>query len=793
MAAEKQTSVTVLSYEVDSGSISRVVKATDKVQNSIADSLEVLGDYAPVTKMAMRSIEVGFNTVERAVREQYNAVDDLQDMYTSLARTEDQLTDGEWLDALRAEGTAAEQVTDSYQRLEAAKRGAADVQPGRGGNATENARQGLGDLSSLLGAGSSALGVESLSGAGDLLGFIEYAPLAVGALAALTPPMIALTAAGAALALVIGENQKRFKEAKEDAEEYVALQGQVNELLAGGTTSADLQGVIDRQQADIDRIQNNTTMLEGFQSRLDEAQAAAAAAQDAMINPLTEFDEAGNLIPTDSEPALQRYMELQAAEVAILAELSAATEGKITDEARLSEVLVQNSENQGALEDSINATSAALYTAEVAANDAAQALAESTAIRDRAVQREMDINRELDAMTAEQRRERIQELTREREALQQAISYQGISTEYHEELSQQLDNVNERIAIFGSNLDTTADRAERSAKALEALEEQQQIMSDLTDQLFTAQERETQAKEAAINALNEYTKAEFAFSANIAKIQTDYNAKRGETEDKAREEQEKAADASAKRIADITRKSNVTLANAIGARDALAYFLAKQAAKEQIDSEKESLKEREKELRDSLRKQLEDQDKAARQAVDREKARWEEEKQTRLRAQQQIAVDLQNAENAVKAIRQNANVQSLALMELRVTGEMNAYSGMARNADFWLTYMEDRNARAWEAMAAAMGNGGGGGTGRPTPTPFAMDSDVTRTGLALLHAGERVYPPIQSAGRQSLSQSTITNNNMGGFNPIIKGVSRAAIRREVNRELDRVLDAAGID
>ena len=65
MATDKQqTSTTVLAYDLDQQSINRVLKATDRVEKAFTESLSGLGDYAPVTKMAMKSIEVGFSNLD---------------------------------------------------------------------------------------------------------------------------------------------------------------------------------------------------------------------------------------------------------------------------------------------------------------------------------------------------------------------------------------------------------------------------------------------------------------------------------------------------------------------------------------------------------------------------------------------------------------------------------------------------------------------------------------------------------------------------------------------------------
>ena len=775
MAQKENKSVTVLSYSVDDAAISRVLKATDKVEKAIETSVGGLGDYAPATKLAMRSVEASFQNLDLRLADHGRTVDEITMLYRDLERAETSLADSEWLDELRAETSAAEQAATAYDNLADSKQSAARTSGGGGAGGSaldvaDNAASKAGQILSGLGQGEAA-------NAAGLIGDTLSAITAFG------PAAGVAAAAGGAIALVMGEINRQWEEGKKKAEDYAARLNALAQMTAGGATSEDYQRQIDEAAAAKAALEADNAALQAYQANVQSIQDTIVGL---INNPLLASPDL-----EVSKPYRDLLEQARDAEQQLFAGLPATFGSAITGYDQLNRAIEVNQANIDQYASDIETLGLEMRSAGVLENDRRAQLEAEQAAADAAARREMEINAELDSMTSDQRRAKIQELIKEREALQLAASYTGLSTEYQNELAASLADVNERINIFASDVWTTADALDASAKAAEELEAVQARYSDATDDVFQATTAVVEAYEKAAKATEEYNQAIAEHEANLAQIEADRIAKRDELRTKAAEDEIKAEEATAKKLRDIQRKADLSMLSAIANRDALAYKQAKDAAEEQIKTETDSLAERKKELRDALEEQLDDQDKAARQAVAREEQRWNEERAVRIRANQLALVDVQNAENAQRAARQNANVAALALMEMRATGEAQIYSDMAMNADFWLTYMENRSAAAWAAIAAAMGGSGiGGGAGGAQPTPFADGGLVTSSGLAMLHAPE-VIVPLRPAGKAPLSSTTTIHQNAGGVTLNIAGSTPGQIRREVDRQLDGYFRKAG--
>lgn len=779
---KKQSSVTVLAYEIDSASIRKTLRSVDGLEKAIADALDVLGEYSPTSKAASDALMRDFAALDRRLDAHQQTVDQIAQEYRDLARVEESLADSAWLDMLRDETDAATNASTAYEQLARSKNAAADIAIGAGsggGGALDTLDRAAGQGAQIL----SGLGVGSAAGAVGLIGDT------IGAISSFGPIAGVATAAGGAFALIMQEVNRQFEEAQAGADAYLARQEQINALISGGATSGDIQAQIDANNRDVEQLAQRRSDLLRLQQELSAAQADVAATQDAMLNPLTRYDEQGNQILQDSEAALQAYLDAQGVEAEVIGRLTESSQGNITSMLGLNAALEGNQTSIDELIKNNAALAGSLTTSGVAANNARAAIEALESARDRQIGAELAAGQEAESLTAEQRAQRIAGLQAELDAVTVASQAEGISAEYKAQLAEQTEQLNTRIRVLSSDIYTAADAADKAAKAEAALADMRQWMSDETEQLFTAQQREIEAKEAALKAGAELLKGEQDHAAAIDQLNAAANAKREEFEANAADQRLKLETDTARRIADIIKKTNAAISNSIAARDVLAYLSAKQAAKDQTEEAQDAYKEREKDLRDSLRRQLADQDKANRDAITKENQRWDAERAIRQRATEQTKIDVQNAQNAVLAIQRTAGLQALALMELQATGQTSAYQRMASDQAFYLQYMVNRSAAAWAAMEAAMASTGslGGGGGRATPTPFADGGFVTKTGLALVHEGERIYtPPVMSyppAGRQPLQSNYATTNNMGGVTIQINGATPAQIRKEVDNKL----------
>lgn len=730
----EQVSRTVLEYAVNDASVKKVITTTDKVERAITDSLGILGDYGPVTKAAMRSVEVGFNTLEQNARESRNE-----------------------LEALRSELLSLDDIQVTPR---------VDVQS-TNPKSLETARQGVGDLSTLFGAGASALGGSgALSGVGDVLGLAEYIPLAGQALASLTPAMIGISGAALVLApaisAVTSEIDKNVKREKARAE---ALQQVAEAILTG--TRAQIEAQVQALEAE--------NAVRELQIDLIEKQTGRSREylQDLTRTDFNDFSLIGGVAD------LIDTINGLGGQAGVVVEASASIEQNtfLIDALR------------GVLENNATAT-----------NDMIEY--ENTLTQERiaganaGIQREIEHQQLLREGTAEAVRNRIEGLQDEFDATIAANQALIASGDTSEEAAQQIYEFAMKTTELNDQMTDLRNNILPVLEATEQLAAAEKTRNELTDKLFEAQQREGEARDKARQSLDDYIKAEFEHEASLAQIQKDADDKRKEVETERSEQRIKLEEQTSKRVLDIVRKTNAMLSTAIANRDILAYVLAKQSQEEQLKSEDESYKERQKDLDAALKKQLDSQEKALRQAVDRENQRWNEERATRQRAQQQIALDVQNAEAQVRAIQQNANAQTIALMAQRALYEQGKYQQMASTGAFYLDYLVNKSNAAFQAIASVVstptsGIGSSSRTGFQ-PTPFDTGGDVTRTGLALVHAGERIYTPLQPAGKSPLPSSITNNQNMGGpvFN--IQGMTPQQIITQVTDTLHDYFSRAGL-
>lgn len=741
--ADKQVSKTVVQYEVDSASINRVVKSADKVEAAITDSLEVIGDYSPVTRAAMSSVETGFEGLRRSIQADQAELNDLR---LDLLALDDLVVTPE-VRVTQSGGAAA--GTNGLDVLDRASASASQILGGLGQSELANSAGLFGD--------------------------------AVSSIVAFGPAAGVAVAAGGALTLVISEinaEQERQREAVratvEELKKEVDTRNELVAAIAAGDPAginaqiAALEGqaraveqevitpLLEQQQSIYDAVRDSAALLlpAGVDATTAQAQSTIDNITQQLLNANSEYLELQTQIQTaqtDSlQPLLDQIEDLREQGIRG-AEAIAALNQPIADAQKLRELAQSGTPESFSQELQTLQDDLVLY---------GQALADA----DAAIFTERMAGNNVVADAIELERQR----------------YLSI-----------IDSIEAQIDLL-----ETSGRAIIAEKELaEARKAASELYGDLIDESFDALQREGEIRAKATDALEAYAKATAAHEQAIADIRAQADTKRQDDETKAQEDREKAERDHAKRIADIQRKTNATLANAIMARDALAYILAQAAAKEQIDSENDAYKERQKDIDDALKKQLASQDKALKEAIAKEEARWRDEKQTRDRAIAQIQNDLTNAQAATASMQRQAAQQAFMIELDKEANLRGSYERQAATQAFYLSYMEGRAAAAWSAMASVIGGGHGvgspGGAGAQ-PTPFADGGYVTRTGLALVHAGEKIYPPIQPAGRAAFGSSTTINQNAGGVTLNIRGNSPAQIRREVDMRLTDYFRAAGM-
>lgn len=827
MAEKSQVASTILRYVVDERSVQRALAANKELEDLFGDTSRAeLSAADAAAKLNAQFAELArAKAIEGIAQDAIRAAQETDGWATALERVAQNLSD------IGASDSEIQGVADALANAQDVAQGGISTPSASGGSDPGRAEtvDRLGSVGSQLLSG---LGQGDLANAagliGDLGGSISSlgvtGGITAGALAAVSIAMSAynqqMEAQRTALQGTL-DAQNRYYEAigsftsSQAAEEIQTEQSRLEQLRQ---QRAETQGAIDSafaqaQQSFGDGVaraleaagQLPTAQLrdqlkdldaqiassEGYTARLAQAQANGAFA----ANDLEDAER--QLADTRMQGVQNDFDVLEQAD-----RLTAAQRQQQIDANNRSMQLLE--QQRQVLSDSgldttgIDGEIGRLQRANEILGSVTASLADAQAAQEEASRRSLlatEVTLRADELTAEQRQQRIDAINVEVEQYQALLEHGHLSADATEQLTQRIVDLKIEQGELGDVLESTADKTEKAKLAQQALDDLNEQVTKSTDAVMAANEKLADAHKSALEATNAWSKAVFEHEAAINEIQTTQLAKRRELQTKADDDLLKANTATQKKIMDIVKKANANIANSIAARDVLAYITAKSAQQEQIDQEKDAYAEREKELRDTLRQQLADQDKAARDAINRENQRWSEERATRLRANQQAIIDVQNAENAQRMVQQQANVAALNLMQYRATGEAQLYQSMARNAEFWLTYMVNRSSTAWQAVATATTTttrvGSGGGPTRAMPTAFADGGIVTSPGLAMLHSPEIIIP-LKPAGKQALPSSITNNQNVGGPTINITGMTPQQVVDQVTGVIWNYFDRAGL-
>jgi hypothetical protein len=184
----------------------------------------------------------------------------------------------------------------------------------------------------------------------------------------------------------------------------------------------------------------------------------------------------------------------------------------------------------------------------------------------------------------------------------------------------------------------------------------QKGISDTTDQLFKLNEQLVELDNKDREAVEALAKSRQDAAEKLQQIDVDAEKERTKNINEAGKQRNKIIEDSEDHILDITRKAGRTILNAIGNRDALAAFQAKQQAQDQIDDEREAQSKRLKELQDNLRDQNQAVDERLQERRRIEEQRGREEIAVRFAAAQRTLTDLNNAQNAQLALQQQYHI-----------------------------------------------------------------------------------------------------------------------------------------
>lgn len=317
-------SETLLKYGVDQGSINSALRANEQVREALEDTADSALELARAanrvdTELTSLPATTPFEGVARDIRE---------------AREE---TD-RWTRSLRQADRAADDI---------------DVSRGNRLEMLEN----VGERSSAV--------FSAFEGGSELANLSGLLGDAAASFAVLGPAAGIATVGIGGLAAVIQQMTQRSEEAKEAAEDYLARQGAINELIASGATSEDLQGVIERAQEDRTLIQEDNAQLLLLRSRLETA-----------IERYNQAERTSQLfVPGDDNPeAVAAQRELANAQAAldnVFADLSTFSQGSITSLEGLNGAIEKNNTDIAEYTKTIQATRQELRREGVLRNDAA--------------------------------------------------------------------------------------------------------------------------------------------------------------------------------------------------------------------------------------------------------------------------------------------------------------------------------------------------------------------------------------------------------------------------------------
>lgn len=657
-------------------------------QRKTESDLEALRDLLDKTSKSTISIDEAGAKVNARLAElaRAKAVDNIAEDAIQAARDADS-----WADALARVAQNLSEIGASEAEINRVADALAKAQQ-QGSGIGAGAGGGLGGVERL---GSSAGQILSGLGASDAANTVGLITDAVGAIGAFGPVAGAVTIAGGALVAITSQIGAAWEAATKQAEDYAARQNALAQLTASGATSADYQRQIDEAQRSRQGLEDNTAALQGYRDQIDSVRDTIANLVVDLTDPAIDFDPDN---PDRRQQTQALLDQARAAEQQLLASISGTFGDAITSYDALGLTIDANKKNIDEYEAQIASLTAEMYSAGVAANDAAAAIAAIEAARDKQVSTELAAAQEAEQLTAEQRRQRVEALRAELDAINVAAQREGISAEYKAELAARTEELNTRIQVLSADIYTAADAADAQAKATKALTEAQNALKQQTQNYFDALEKEGAAREKlaeAGQALQEVNaKATEQTAKNAAEAEDKRNDIVAEGGDQRAELERKTQEA----IRKIERDYARTKFRAIGERDSLEARMAQIAREDQLDDQRRADDEAATKLEEAQTKQLRSLEKSLQKQAEAQNTALVREQATKMQAYQRAQLDLMNSENYSASIRAQA-------INGRVIQETTAYQSMLFQTNYYMNAIVARFGEGLAQMYRQMANG----------------------------------------------------------------------------------------
>lgn len=634
----------------DESAARRAVQTIDAVDTAGRKVKTTLGEYGPVAKAAMRSVDGGFDMLDRSFREHRALIEDVRDAYLEEAEAAEMAARAAQQAAQAGPGGSAQDRFDDVSKQVAL---AGDFQSNLG------ALRGLADVAGAGGVG------QGVGVAGEVIALLEELPrlkeaaaglpsvvnAAAGALGTSTTGLIGtLGAAGIAVAAIAVASQialQRAEEARKFAErvaqEQLSAQDAYFQAIIGGMTSDEARAQI----AEIER-QNEILIIQRAELAYSIEQNRAAGND---ITKLQErYDELASSI-SESEVLVGRYE--RGIRVGSFAANDAAANAELLEDA-----LTNLGDTFG-------------YVIDKAEQLAAEQIRAQVDVFKSQADQELRAQR----MTAEQRANAIADIELEIANLQRLGAEREGNAAIQSYVAERTQQLSAQMQILSATTETAADAEAELSRARTVIQENYDALFDATSKVAEAEGKLIDARKAADKAAAESEAALEKIRSDLRDKEAEINAKADEALTKAVEKAEAqrtkiAADAAKERLKNeetFTKSSKAAMA----ARDEAAYDQAVEAYEEEKkrinDSEKERLDELEASLEEqrntilaAQRQQQQDAQDNARRLIDTERNRYAQQRIDLQNATNQARVDLINAENAQRMIKATYYAQEAA-------------------------------------------------------------------------------------------------------------------------------------
>lgn len=583
---------------------------------------------------------------------------------------------------------------------------------------------------------------------------LTFKDLAIGGLAAV--------GSIAAISIAFKQFQATIGAVQKTLEEITKARVEVAGFLTDATTDVT-QAEIDRLKLERDRLKEQRLQAAGDRTIQQEA-AARGDALSQLIGGIGNTFQVGPI-----GDAIKRVDEL---------------DGKIA----AANVQIE------AYEQAIGDQTLAINDAAEAEQQRNQALQE-TILRQTNLQRQFLGENNLDAFDS-----RLDNLKRERDLLREVVSNLEPGSEAFETLNKELQNANADLSTMAilirpvvEELDAVRQAEERRSKAIK---DSQQALRDeikleaqrakaiqgLADFAANFAARIQDIQRRAGQAIGD---AAFKRDADIAEARREQAINEAEAVRKAGLERVKIVEQSEQAINRILRRGRRAELVAIQDRDAIALEAARARKDEELRTEQESRDDRLREQKRNLAEELRQIRRAGNERLRTIQRQFNETvRRTQLTAQRTIALETEKFQREFQLRVRNAS-QTLNLTQQEIAQRLTLYQKGATSvvgitAQMWqqminlgisaLSGLGSASASRQTIPTSSPSLRGTGGSGF-TPTQFHRGGVVTRSGQAMLLAGEMVINPRQGQGGPAI------NINGMGMSP-----------RQVGRAVERALE-----